>query len=266
MWLLKKSSPNTVEFGCDPPFYRAKLFAEMARRLQFKSRLILPAVLWLGAGILCAQDLDSLKQEAERKDAEWSMLASSLEQRLVRMLPCDARIQASVQDAEKASAARLAALAAYWNAAATNVAQRSATWQPDTTSLEVRASEAAKDHADSDELTETLANRQTAIASHGTSFAPVQSALASLTTALQHNEELASRRETASKDLAQSAKTLADSNRVLGDEIAKHLKLMEAETKAWGQYYAARLARAQTECAITNTPIPAPRTPGRKQP
>src|SRR5690348_10548895 len=77
--------------------------------------------LWLAVmGTAWAQDaanaLTSFQQNAARRDSEWTTLATNLEQRLARFLPCDARIRGAIEETSRASDARIAALTTYWMA------------------------------------------------------------------------------------------------------------------------------------------------------
>src|SRR5579862_4783440 len=71
------------------------------------------------AGALFAQDstansLATLQENAAKQTMEWSMLATNLELRVARLLPCDARVRTSVEEVSRASDARTVALTTYW--------------------------------------------------------------------------------------------------------------------------------------------------------
>ena len=53
-------------------------------------------------------------QDAEKRANEWSTLASNLEQRVARLLPCDARVRTAIEETSRTSDARFAAATAYW--------------------------------------------------------------------------------------------------------------------------------------------------------
>ncbi len=72
------------------------------------------------AAVLRAQDagansLPALQDAAAKRTAEWTTLTTSLEPRLVRLLPCDPRVRTSVEEVAKASDNRTVALTSYWN-------------------------------------------------------------------------------------------------------------------------------------------------------
>ena len=79
-------------------------------------------LLLVTAAAVAAQDQAgaevSALQQAVDKTAAWQALAKSVESRLARMLPCDPRVRAAIQELSKASEDRLAALAVYLQGAA----------------------------------------------------------------------------------------------------------------------------------------------------
>ena len=218
------------------------------------------------------QDLTRLKQEAEQRATEWNTLAENLEQRVARLLPCDPRMESSIQEVSRASEARLTALAKYWTAAADRVHQQATGMQPLAAQTESRSIESAKDHADADEQNELVIERQTALSKAVLDKTPVykdaQHALEALETPLKQDEVQAERRDVAVKTLAQFLRDMISANQALESALAGKTKAIQTEAAGWEQYYASRLSRAQTESAITNgPPAPAPRrTPAKKRP
>jgi len=57
--------------------------------------------------------LTALQQAAEQRTSEWDGLARTLEGKIARMLPCDARVRTTIEEVNRASDARLAALGKY---------------------------------------------------------------------------------------------------------------------------------------------------------
>ena len=218
------------------------------------------------------QDLTRLKQEAEQRATEWNTLAENLEQRVARLLPCDPRMESSIQEVSRASEARLTALAKYWTAAADRVHQQAPGIRLLAAQAEFRSIESAKDHADADEQNELVSQRQTALSKAVLDKAPAyrdaQHALETLDAPLKQDEVQAERRDAAVKTLAQSLRDIISANQALKNALAGKTKALNAEVTEWEQYYAARLSRAQTECASTKgPPAPAPRrTPAKKRP
>src|SRR5690348_4770801 len=62
-------------------------------------------------------NLAPLEREAQQKGDEWNKLSQGLEASIARLLPCDANVLATIAGVSRASDARLAALAAYLQAA-----------------------------------------------------------------------------------------------------------------------------------------------------
>src|ERR1700690_863903 len=58
----------------------------------------------------------SFQQNAAKRESEWVTLATNLEQRLARLLPCDPRIRGAIEETSRASDARVTALTTYWMA------------------------------------------------------------------------------------------------------------------------------------------------------
>src|SRR5947207_14283391 len=79
-------------------------------------------VAWLSlflcsASLAQTPDLTALEQTAQKRHADWETQAKSLEERLARILPCDARSSAAIAEVRALSDALLAALSAYMRAA-----------------------------------------------------------------------------------------------------------------------------------------------------
>ena len=72
------------------------------------------------AGLASAQDPPAgtpteAAQNAETKSNEWSVLASGLEPKVARLLPCDPHVRSDIAEVSRASPdERFAALIAYW--------------------------------------------------------------------------------------------------------------------------------------------------------
>lgn len=204
--------------------------------------------------------LAALRQAAERSAADWDALAKGLDQKIAHLLPCDPAGQAAVEEVSRASAARLGALSAYVKAEAaaarenTEAAKRvlaaqaalGGTW-------EAERAESNQDHTAIEgrivELKESMRKR---------------SALNGAEQTLIELSRMAKERSAKAEEQA-GRKDLI--NALLGDLIAAYQlrqnaleqesALVDAQIARWSQYYAARVARAVTECAITNG-VPAP--------
>lgn len=199
----------------------------------------------------------SAGETAAKRAAEWESLAKALDAKIARMLPCDPRAKGAIEEVSRASEARMAAL---------GEALRIAVAQANADTERVRLALAAEDGS----LRETEAER---VDSEQEQMA-VEGQLADLTASAKRREGL----EEARKKLAEIAATT--SSRVKDAEgefqlratldislrdllAAGHARqtalqneqvALAAEASRWSDYYAARLARAQTECSITGSP------------
>lgn len=68
------------------------------------------------------KNLASLEQSAQKAHAEWRRLASNLEVRVARMLPCSPGAITAIQNVERAARVRVIALTEYAEAAAEQAA------------------------------------------------------------------------------------------------------------------------------------------------
>ncbi|HVO98454.1 MAG TPA: hypothetical protein VMT15_10330 [Bryobacteraceae bacterium] len=199
--------------------------------------------------------LAALRQAAEKSAAEWDALAKGLDQKIEHLLPCDPAGKAAVEEISRASAARLGALSAYVKAEAaaarenTEAAKRAlaaqaalgGTWAAER-------AESDQDHtaieAQIAELKESMRKR---------------SALNGAEQTLMELSRLAKERAAKAEEQAGRKDVV---NLLLGDLISAYQlrqtaleqesALVDAESARWSFYYATRLARAATECAIIN--------------
>jgi hypothetical protein len=201
--------------------------------------------------------LAALRQAAEKTAADWDALAKGLDQRIARLLPCDPAGRAAVEEVSRASAARLAALSAYVKAEA--LAARD-----DVDAVKRVLSEQASlggawaaERAESDQDHTALEAR---IAELKESMRK-RSALSGAEQVLIELSRMAKDR-TAKADEQSGRKDKV--NALLADLLADYQQRQAAleaeaaqvdqETARWASYYAARVARAATECAIIAGP------------
>jgi hypothetical protein len=219
-------------------------------------RLVLLGLLTSGA--LYAQDgsasLADLQQAAEGRAQEWNALASNLEQRLARLLPCDPRVRGSIEEVDRASGARIAALNIYWKAVAARSKQQLEAIRAMLGKEDARAANWAKDFA---ELTLDAGSAQAQAATLG----PFLKSHPSLAEAQKDSGEIAALYQAAAAR-AQSRQTstaprVSDLRELLKRAEARQAAIetlisdLGTEDSLWTAYYAARIARAQVECAIT---------------
>jgi len=226
-------------------------------------------ILTLTAGGLSAQPnapLPSLAQAAGKASADWEGLAKGLEAKIARMLPCDPRVRAAIDEVKSASDARLTALNRYLQAASAE-ARRDAD--------RARAAAAAAKTAARDLDTDRAEAEQERIAVEGelADLAESVKKRPSLAEAQKKLEAVADIIRRRSAELQQQANTQTALAASLGDIAAlcqarqrtldARVTELALETLRWSEYYSARVARAQTECSILNPGLnqgaPAPR-------
>lgn len=232
-----------------------------------------------------AGSLSSLEQAAKQRTAAWQRLADNLESSVARMLPCDPKIAAAISEAGRASEERLTSVAAYVAGASKEANQDTEMARRALASAEGLAADLGAEKSDAameqGALEAQLANLSASVKQ--------RASLDESQKALQQIAALAKQRA----DLAQSASNrhealIATLRALVAEFVSREDALkgaglaFEAERSRWNSYYAARLTRAQTECAIvkggpvapaasgsSNTkgaPAPAqPRPQGKKQ-
>jgi len=217
--------------------------------------------LWiLAAAVVVGQDrpsdpLAGLEQRAEEKTKEWDSLAAGLEARLARFLPCDPRVQSAIEEVSRASDARVTAMGIYFEGAIAKAKNQAEGARGILASQGALEKEWETERAEAEQ-------RVAAIEKQASELGQSAKRLASLGDAQKTLDGIA---ETARQRLAQAGRQL-DQAAALGGLLrdlaaayqARQIGLeneasaLAAEGERWGAYYPARLARAQTECAITN--------------
>lgn len=203
--------------------------------------------------------LQTLAQTAARASAAWEGLAKGLEVRIARMLPCDPRVSAAIEEVSQASDARLAALNQYMQAVAAQARQDSdaaraaiASEQTVARDVETDRAEAAQEKIAVDGQLSDLsdsAKRRPALEEARARLESISSTIAARAANLQSQ---ATRRAALLASLTDLAAAREARQRALEMRVAA----LAIETSRWGDYYAARLARARTECDITNPTRP----------
>lgn len=247
-----------------------RLFA----RRRLGCRCLIALALVGAAASVSAQDRplstpSDAAQTAEKRTNEWSILASNLEQRVARMLPCDPRVRTAIEEVSRASGARFLALNAYWQEIAKRSNDQAEMAHKLIADNDARLAEWKTDSADSEQ--EQV--RVGAQSSDLRDAARQQAALAAAVQALNRiSQNVASAvkqgvaREEASVQLDADLNQLITATQARQAAIEDELKALSMESTRWTAYYAARITRAQMECSITGSagtgdPAPVPRTP-----
>jgi hypothetical protein len=212
--------------------------------------------------------LAPLQQAAAKKAADWDALAKGLEVKLARMLPCDPRVRASIEDVSRASDARLSALGLYLQAAAEEAKTGLDRIQGLLSEQEFATKESAADKAEAEaeraaiegqaaDLSESVKQRAS-LGEARNKLAEIEAMVRERGTRSQQQE---ARRESLAAALRQVASTYEARQKALETEISA----LVIENSRWGEYYVARMARALMECAVTNPALANPRPPQRKK-
>jgi hypothetical protein len=216
--------------------------------------------LWiLAAAVVVGQDkpadpLAALEQTAEEKTKEWETLAAGLEARLSRFLPCDPRVQSAIEEVSRASDARVTAVGQYFEGAiakAKNQAEGAKgmlavqgafekEWDAERAEAEQRAAAIEKQTSELGQSAKRLA-----------SLGDAQKALDGIAETTRQRLAQAGRRLDQAAALGGILRDLVAAYQARQNGLESEASALAAEGERWGAYYSARLARAQTECAIT---------------
>ena len=206
----------------------------------------------LGTLALGQPTLAGLEQAALRSHTAWYTVASSLDIRVARMLPCDAAATAAIEEVNQASTVRLVALGTYLEAAAEQAAKDLAA------ARQIQRNETAYLAGIGTERTDTELERA-GIESQINNLADAVRKKVSLTAASDDLKQIeASVRERA--NLITTNASAAESSLKYFEDFATTLEKREAalrkqaaaideERIKWNGYYTARLARARVECS-----------------
>lgn len=201
-----------------------------------------------------APDLGALEQTAQKRQTAWESLAKDLNERVARILPCDPRATAAIIEISRASEARLAALADYLRAASVKAFAETASAKILLDAEERRAVEAGLQQADAGQEQTAVDTQSDALAEsvkQRASLEDPQKLLVQIA-AMVHQQAAAAEQQAGAADadlaLLRDLVTKFDArDAALRDESVA----FETERARWNGYYAARLARTQTECSIT---------------
>jgi hypothetical protein len=211
-------------------------------------------VLWAAASVSAFAQTSSsdLEQAALGTNTTWFTLASSLDVRVARMLPCDGAATAAIEEVNRASTARLVALTAYLKAITDQAAADV------VTARQIQREETAYLTAVGTERTDTEQERA-GIETQMNNLAESVRKKVSLTAASDELRQIeASVRERA--NLVTTNASSAEGSLKYFEDFAATLERREAalrkvqasieeERTKWNGYYTARLARARVECS-----------------
>jgi hypothetical protein len=199
----------------------------------------------------------------------------NLELRVARLLPCDPQARAAIDEVSRASEARSVALTSYWTVASlqsktqvdairgllSREGERVGDWVVD-------ASQAQADVA----FATAQGTSLTLSAAQLPALANPQKDLQVIGEQYRLLEKQAQERAAAHGRLVEDLRELLNTSQARQAAIAERLRTVGVEGQRWSGYYAARQARAQTECSLINpaaaasqSAVPRPAPPGKKQ-
>lgn len=201
-----------------------------------------------------APDLATLGQTAQKRALEWEALAKDMNDRMARILPCDPRALAAVNEVSRASEARLGALADYLRAVSARAFAETAAARNLLDAEDKRAVEADLERADAGQEQTAVDTQSDALArsvKQRTSLEVPQKLLAQIA-AMIHQRAAAADQQAGAADAAVALlRDLVAKFEARDAALREEFAASEAERARWNGYYAARQARAQIECSIT---------------
>jgi chromosome segregation ATPase len=200
--------------------------------------------------------LDDLEQTVTKTHAEWQKLAADLELRLARMLPCDPAAITAIEDTNRASAARMAALSAYTKALADQAAKDV------TMARQIQRSETAyltSIGTERNDIDQERAMIEIQIAKLGesvrrkVSLTAAADSLKAIDGLVRERANLVTGNASSTEGALKQFEALAMTLEAREAALRKQIPALEDERTKWNGYYTARMARARTECSVTGT-------------
>jgi hypothetical protein len=214
-----------------------------------------------------AKSLGTLREKADKTAADWEGLAQTLDTRTARWLPCDPRMRAAVEEISRASEARLAALSEFLRASIGKAKEDSLSAQRLLEGMNDFTAEIKAEGADVEQFRsglEVQAKDLAESAKRRASLEEAKRALADVTALVRL--DLAPALSRAQEVVESSLRDLAAAYQARQSSLENELGALSAESARWSAYYAARLARTQVECSITNAAGAPKRPPVKKKP
>jgi chromosome segregation ATPase len=198
--------------------------------------------------------LSELEQASAIAYSDWFKLASDLDLRLARMLPCDPAAATTIEETGRASTARIVALTAYAKALAEQVSKDA------KMARQIQRSETAYLTSVGTERTDTE-NERAAIDGQLAKLAESVRKKVSLTAAsdelraiealVRERANLVTSNASSTEGALKQFEDLALSLEAREEALRKQIPALEDQRTKWNGYYTARLARARIECSVT---------------
>jgi chromosome segregation ATPase len=204
---------------------------------------------------------------AEQKNAEWVALASALELKVARLLPCDASVKSAIQEVSRASDVRFAAMEAYWRELQDRSKEQAKIARRLIEENDALVASWKNERADSEKAQARLENQALDLKESLRTIAALAPAARVLDGISRNSEALTSQsseRETQISELNAHWNEVIRAAQLRDASIENHVKAIAGERDRWSAYYAARIARGQVECSLTSSVSSAPRKPAPK--
>jgi hypothetical protein len=207
--------------------------------------------------------LSASQKTMETRTQEWKTLSAGMEDKLARLLPCDPKARAGIDEVSRASALRLGAVAAYLQLALDRASSDTRNAKQALAAEEARVKEAASDQADANQERAGVEGQTTDLGEslkRRASLREAQGVLGQAAGDIRQRAAVAQREADSAADLAASVKALVTAYEAREDAIKEEQAAFQTERTRWNAYYAARSSRTQIECGIIdpNAAKPAP--------
>ena len=233
--------------------------------------------LWLaGAAVLTAQEkpasaLGAWQQVAEKAAANSDALAKGLEAKIARLLPCDPRVRSAIEEVNRASEVRMAALRAYLEALAAQAKEDSDAVKQLIAYWDALAIEMKSDSAEAEQQRVGIEGQLLELGESAKQRAALEGAQKTLAQIAAVARQLAIHDQDQTgkvNALGGLLKNLDAAYQARQTALKNEMAALDAEGARWAEYYSARLARAQIECSLTKQipANPAPPPADRKKP
>ena len=199
---------------------------------------------------------------AEQKNAEWVALASALELKVARLLPCDTHVKSSIEEVARASDVRFAAIAAYWQELQDRSKDQAKSARRLIEENEALVAAWKNERADSEKAQARLADQTLDLKESQRTISALVPAARILDGIARNSEALAGQsaeRETEIAELNARWNDVIRAAQLRDASIENQVKALAGERDRWSAYYAARIARGQMECSLTSSPSSTPR-------
>lgn len=199
---------------------------------------------------------------AEQKNAEWAALASALELKVARLLPCDANVKSAIEEVSRASDVRFAAMEAYWQEVQDRSQEQAKIARRLAEQNDALVASWKNERADSEKAQARLEEQALDLKESLRTIAALAPAARVLDGISRNSEALTGQstdRETEISQLNAHWNDVIRTAQLRDASIENHMKALARERDRWSAYYAARVARGQVECSLTSSAPSAPR-------